>query len=47
MTAVAPTKTELPTEERRIIEAFAKFGEKTKVAIAKPNRIKITANREN
>lgn len=43
--SAAPAKPELPSEEKRIVESFGKFG--VKADIAKPNRIKITVEREN
>lgn len=38
---------ELPSEEKRILEALGKLGDKAKVSVAKPNRIKLLVAREN
>jgi NADH:ubiquinone oxidoreductase subunit C len=37
----------LPSQEKGIVEAFAKMGDKTKLSIAKPKRIKVSVSREN
>lgn len=45
--SAAPASTELPTQEKGIVDTLAKLGDKMKIAFAKPNRIKISVNREN
>lgn len=42
-----PPKPELPIEEKGIVEAFSKLGEKARLAFAKQNRIKFIVAREN
>jgi len=43
-----PPKIELPSEEKAILDSLAtKFGDRTKVAFAKPNRIKVAILPEN
>ncbi|MGI0090866.1 MAG: NADH-quinone oxidoreductase subunit C [Nitrososphaerales archaeon] len=45
--SVAQPKSDLPSEEKAIIESLTKLGDKAKVDFAKPNRIKISVSREN
>ena len=45
--STTPVQPALPDEEKSILDSLAKFGERTKVAFAKPNRIKINVTREN
>ena len=47
MSAPQPAKTELPKEEKSILDTLSQLGEKSKLAFAKPNRIKITVDRSN
>ena len=42
-----PPQTELPKEEKGIVDAIGRFGDKAKIAFVKPNRIKIAVGREN
>lgn len=44
--STAPLKPELPSEEKGIVENFAKFGESVKLSFAKPGRIKFGVKRE-
>jgi len=45
--SAAPAKTELPSEEKAILDALSKLGDKAKVVFSKPGRIKISSAREN
>jgi NADH:ubiquinone oxidoreductase subunit C len=48
MASVQATKQELPSEEKRIIERVASsFGDRAKLAYARPNRIKFTVDTSN
>jgi len=45
--SATPAEADLPSEEKSIIDSIARLGDKSKVAFAKPNRIKISVTREN
>ncbi|MCL4519760.1 MAG: NADH-quinone oxidoreductase subunit C [Thaumarchaeota archaeon] len=44
--STVPQKPELPSEEKAIVDYFAKFGESAKLSFAKPARIKFVVVRE-
>ncbi|HKW04446.1 MAG TPA: NADH-quinone oxidoreductase subunit C [Nitrososphaerales archaeon] len=46
MSAQQP-KIDLPREEQAIVDSLSEFGDKVKVAFAKPNRIKLNVERDN
>ena len=46
MSAPQP-KIELPREEKAIVESLSSLGDKAKLVFAKPNRIKVSTDREN
>ncbi|MHB2037444.1 MAG: NADH-quinone oxidoreductase subunit C [Nitrososphaerales archaeon] len=45
--SATPSQTNLPSEEKAILDSIARLGDKAKVAFAKANRIKVSVTREN